>query len=91
VSCLSPKPRSPAPPRLAQASGDAVVTLLRELGYEVVRQRGSHIQLRKVTGSGTHTVTVPAHKTLAKGTLNDILLRVSLWTGVSKEELLGRL
>jgi hypothetical protein len=31
------------------------------------------------------------HKALAKGTLNDILNRVSLWTGVPKAELIDRL
>jgi hypothetical protein len=28
---------------------------------------------------------------MAKGTLNDILTKVSVWTGVSKEELVKRL
>jgi predicted RNA binding protein YcfA (HicA-like mRNA interferase family) len=81
----------PPPPRLPQTDGDAVVALLKRLGYEVARQRGSHVQLRKTTGAGTHCVTVPAHRSIAKGTLNDILSRVSQWNGISKEELLARL
>jgi len=36
-------------------------------------------------------VTVPDHKVLAKGTLNDILTRVSIWIGLPKDELLRRL
>ena len=79
------------PPRLPQTDGDSVVALLRRLGYEVVRTRGSHVQLKKTTAAGVHSVTVPAHKTLAKGTLSDILSRVSQWNGISREDLLNQL
>ncbi len=78
-------------PRLSQVSGRALVKLLHSLGYETVRQKGSHIRLRKTTTLGEHNLTVPDHKSLAKGTLNDILTRVSLWNGIPKEELLDRL
>lgn len=77
--------------RLPQVSGGAVVALLEKLGYTVTRQRGSHIQLKLVTGSGEHHLTAPAHKSIAKGTLNDILHKVSLSTGLSREDLLSRL
>ncbi len=78
-------------PKLPQVSGSDLVKLLQSLGYEVVRQRGSHIRLKKVTASGEHAITVPAHKVIAKGTLGDILGRVSLWNSISKEELHKRL
>ena len=78
-------------PKLPQVSGSDVVKLLLSLGYEVVRQRGSHIRLKKVTNSGEHAITVPAHKVIAKGTLSDIINRVSLWNNLSKEELARRL
>lgn len=78
-------------PRLPQVSGRALVKLLYSLGYETVRQKGSHVRLRKTTTLGEHNLTVPDHKSLAKGTLNDILTRVSLWNGIPKEELLDRL
>ena len=78
-------------PWLPQVSGRALVKLLHSLGYETVRQKGSHIRLRKTTTLGEHNLTVPDHKSLAKGTLNDILTRVSLWNGIPKEELLHRL
>lgn len=38
-----------------------------------------------------HVITVPIHKVLAKGTLNDILNRVSLQNNISKRELVDRL
>jgi predicted RNA binding protein YcfA (HicA-like mRNA interferase family) len=78
-------------PRLPQVSGRALVNLLHSLGYETIRQKGSHVRLRKTTTLGEHNLTVPDHKRLAKGTLNDILTRVSLWNGIPKEELLQRL
>jgi len=61
------------------------------MGYETVRQRGSHVRLVKATPIGEHHVTIPDHKILAKGTLSDILMRVSLWNGIAKEELIDRL
>ena len=78
-------------PRLPQTSGRAVIQLLLSLGYEIVRQRGSHVRLRKATAVGEHNLTVPDHKVLAKGTLNDILTRVSLWNNISKDALIERL
>lgn len=76
------------PQKLPQVSGKEVVRLLEGLGYTAIRQRGSHIRLRKTTKAGTHNVTVPFHKTIAKGTLNDILSKVSLWNDIPKENLI---
>jgi len=78
-------------PRLPQVSGRSLIRLLHSLGYESLRQRGSHIRLRKITPLGEHNITVPDHKILAKGTLSDILARVSLWNNLPKEELIERL
>ena len=61
------------PPRLPPVSGRQVVRLLERLGYDVIRQRGSHIRMRKATPLGEHSITIPAHREMAKGTLNDIL------------------
>ena len=49
------------------------------------------MRLRKVTLLGEHNITVPDHKTVAKGTLNDILSQVSLWNNIPKDELVRRL
>jgi predicted RNA binding protein YcfA (HicA-like mRNA interferase family) len=78
-------------PKLPQVSGIQLVKLLQSLGYGVIRQKGSHIRLKKVTALGEHTVTIPAHKVIAKGTLSDIIGKVSLWNNVSKEELIKRI
>lgn len=44
-------------PRLPQVSGHALIQLLRSLGYEILRQRGSHVRLRKLTVIGEHNIT----------------------------------
>ncbi len=52
-------------------SGLDLVKLRSSQGYETLRQRGSHIRLPKQTALGEHNLTVPAHREIAKGTLND--------------------
>jgi len=76
-------------PKLPVVSGSKTIKLLSSLGYEVVRQRGSHIQLRRTTAAGDHTITM--HGEIAKGTLNDILSKVSIWCGISKDALIDML
>jgi len=36
-------------------------------------------------------ITIPLHDEIAKGTLNDILSKVSLWKGIPKDELIRSL
>ncbi|MHA1916755.1 MAG: type II toxin-antitoxin system HicA family toxin [Candidatus Ranarchaeia archaeon] len=57
----------------------------------MLRQRGSHVTLSKTKDSETHKITVPFHKELAKGTLNDIISKVALWNGISKDQLLEKI
>jgi hypothetical protein len=57
----------------------------------IIRQKGSHVRLRKSTAAGDHNITVPLHDELAKGTFNDILSEVSIWNGVSKDALIEML
>jgi predicted RNA binding protein YcfA (HicA-like mRNA interferase family) len=78
-------------PKLPQISGASLVKILLSLGYVVIRQRGSHVRLTKNTTVGEHSVTVPEHKVIAKGTLNDIISKVSLWNNISKETLIKML
>ena len=73
------------PPRLPPVSGRQVVRLLERLGYDVIRQRGSHIRMRKATPLGEHSITIPAHREMAKGTLNDILNEVGRWSNIPKD------
>jgi len=78
-------------PKLPVVSYKQLIKLLREFGYEIDHQRGSHIRLKKQLHSGHHSITVPAHKEIAKGTLNDIIDRVSHYVNLSKEQLIENL
>lgn len=77
--------------KLPVVSSKQLIKVLHKLGYSVVKQRGSHIKLKKDTIAGIHSITVPEHHEIAKGTLNDILNKVSVWNQISKDELLEML
>ena len=61
-------------PKLPVLSGTAVVKALEKLGFEQVRQRGSHVVMR----SGAHGCVVPLHKEVKSGTLAGILRQAGI-------------
>lgn len=61
------------PPKLPRISGEQAVRSLRRLGFVEVRQRGSHVVLKKETSEGDIGCVVPLHHELAVGTLRNIL------------------
>jgi len=65
--------------KLPVLSGKELVSILQKAGFEVVRQKGSHVSLKKAE----FRTVVPLHDELAKGTLLAILRQ----TGITKEEL----
>lgn len=68
-----------------------LIRALRVLGYESVRQDGSHIRLTTTLG-GTHHVTVPNHRPLKTGTLlGGILKPLAAHHKLTVEELLAKL
>jgi predicted RNA binding protein YcfA (HicA-like mRNA interferase family) len=75
-------------PGLPVVRGKDLLRVFSKLGYHLVRQRGSHAQLKCTTPAGEHTITIPLHDEIATGTLNDILSRASIWKGISKDELI---
>ena len=56
-------------PKLPVISGAEAVRVLERLGFVVVRQRGSHLVLRR----GSSGCVVPNHRELKTGTLTGIL------------------
>lgn len=62
---------------LPQVSGRDVVRALRAIGYELDRQRGSHMVLRQSL-SPHRRLVVPDHRTVAKGTLRAIIRQAGL-------------
>ena len=59
-------------------SAREVVNALRNTGFEIVSQKGSHIKLRGVIDGKLQTVIVPNHKQIAQGTFRSILNQSNL-------------
>lgn len=60
--------------KLPVLSGTELIRALKKEGFAVVRQKGSHVSLRK----GHLRTVVPLHEELAKGTLLAILRQCDL-------------
>jgi predicted RNA binding protein YcfA (HicA-like mRNA interferase family) len=71
-------------------SGPDLVKALRKLGYEVTRQRGSHVRVTSSQG-GEHHEVVPNHHPIKPGTLSSILKSVASHHRMTVEELLTNL
>lgn len=68
-------------------SGDRVIRALQQVGYSVVRQRGSHVRLQH-PGRPAHSITVPLHESLKTGTLHAILAEAALMRSIPIESLI---
>ncbi|MGF1521333.1 MAG: type II toxin-antitoxin system HicA family toxin [Leptolyngbyaceae cyanobacterium] len=69
--------------KLPNISGQELIDALEQIGFAVIRQKGSHVRMKHEDG---RTVTVPVHaqKSLGKG----LLLRILRDTDLTKEELI---
>jgi predicted RNA binding protein YcfA (HicA-like mRNA interferase family) len=65
-------------PKLTRLSGEEAIRRLERLGFHWIRQRGSHVILKKKTRDGEIGCVVPLHKELATGTLLGILKQANL-------------
>ena len=65
-------------PKLHVFSGRELRSLLIEFGFEEVRQRGSHVVMRKSVENGTITTVVPEHGEVKIGTLRSIIRQSQL-------------
>jgi predicted RNA binding protein YcfA (HicA-like mRNA interferase family) len=63
-------------PELPQLTGRETVRVFESLGWQVVRQKGSHIILTK--SGQMATLSVPDHKEVAKGTLRSLIRSAGL-------------
>ena len=62
--------------KLPVLSGRECIEILKKHGFEVRRQKGSHLILRQ--NSSTITLTIPDHKELDRGTLRAIIRQSGL-------------
>lgn len=63
-------------PRQPVVSGQQLIKALEKDGWTVVRQRGSHVRLKKP--GRRYALVVPLHKEIRKGTLGGILRDANL-------------
>jgi predicted RNA binding protein YcfA (HicA-like mRNA interferase family) len=68
-------------PKLPVLSGQDIVKALERMGFEQIRQRGSHVVMRR----GSVGCVVPMHREVKTGTLAGILRQA----GVTQDEMLG--
>ena len=59
--------------KLRRVSGKEAIAALERLGFVQVRQRGSHVVMKKQGPTGAVGCVVPIHKELAIGTLYNVL------------------
>ncbi|GCL58541.1 type II toxin-antitoxin system HicA family toxin [Microcystis aeruginosa LEGE 11464] len=60
-------------PKLPRISSGEAIRSLERLGFEQVRQTGSHVVMKKETEEGKIGCVVPVHQELKVGTLSGIL------------------
>lgn len=65
-------------PKLKRISGEEAIRKLEKLGFKQIRQRGSHVVLKKQISEEEVGCVVPLHKELAVGTLRGILKQAKL-------------
>jgi predicted RNA binding protein YcfA (HicA-like mRNA interferase family) len=65
-------------------SADHVIRARERLGYGVIRQKGSHVRLRR-EGPPSHAITAPLHNPLKTGTLHGILSEVAQTRSITVE------
>ena len=64
-------------PKLPHLSGREIIRALERLGFQTVRQNGSHVVMR----SGSRGCVAPLHKPVKVGTLSGLLLQAQVEVG----------
>ncbi len=59
--------------KLPPISGRGLIKILNKVDFVVIRQKGSHVRLEKITLEEVIKITVPMHNQLKRGTLNQII------------------
>ena len=65
------------PNKLKDLSGKEIIKFLERNGFSLYKTRGSHCKIRRIIKDNNQTLTIPIHKSIAKGTLHDIYNQIS--------------
>lgn len=71
-------------------SASELIKLLKDFGYNISRQKGSHIRLTTKL-NGEHHLTIPNHASIKLGTLSSIINDVAIHFNQSKEAIAEKL
>ena len=66
------------PGKLPILSGEKMIKILKKEGFYFVKQKGSHLKLKKESNRRELIVTIPKHKELKKGVILNILRQAEL-------------
>ena len=72
-------------------SGREMAKLLKIYGYNIIKEKGSHIRLLSDFKGSEYKITIPDHIQIKIGTLNNILNDISRYLEMSKEQLVQEL
>jgi predicted RNA binding protein YcfA (HicA-like mRNA interferase family) len=67
-------------------SADRLIRVLERLGYQTIRQKGSHVRMRH-EGPPVHSITVPLHNPMKTGMLHGILSEVARFRSIEIESI----
>lgn len=60
-------------PELPTLSGEQAIRCFEKLGYQITRQKGSHVRMQHKFDKSKKSLTIPLHKTLGKGLLRKLI------------------
>ncbi|MFQ5673049.1 MAG: type II toxin-antitoxin system HicA family toxin [Nitrospinales bacterium] len=59
-------------PKLRRLSGTQLISILKNFGFTLAGQKGSHVKLARIVDGKRQTLTLPNHKEIDTGTLRAI-------------------
>lgn len=71
-------------PKIKNISGKAVIKILESLGFVLLRQKGSHVTLKRTVSNIEQIILVPNHATIDRGTLYSIYKKLKLYVDESE-------
>lgn len=60
-------------PKLLIISGEEAIERFQEIGYEIIRQRGSHVRMYHKINRSKTPLSIPVHKQLGRGLLRKLI------------------
>lgn len=71
-------------PKIKHISGKEVIKIIESMGFVIVRQKGSHIILKRTISQDEQVILVPNHAAIDRGTLHSIYKKLLLYVNESE-------